>query len=140
MGKPPTFQQSRLPQQQGRGGDRGDDKAAAAPELLQKADVPLVQQHRQRLPDPRKEQAVEVLPAKRLKGPVRQDGEAVLALHRLPPGGEGDNLLAVEFEQFCGTADLLHGEQRVEHHCGFFHSAPFPFFYLIWRRISASCS
>ena len=120
-GEPPPLQQPRPPQQQGGGGYGGDDQRPVPPELLQKADVPLIQQHRQGLPDAGEEQAVHLLPAKGFEGAVRQNGEAVLAPHRLPAGREGDDLLAAELEQLRGAADLLHGKHGVEHDRGFFH-------------------
>ena len=73
------------------------------------------------LPYARQDQAVELLPAKLLKPLVRQDGESVLAFHRLPPGGKGHDLLVIELEQFRSTADFLHGKQRIQHNRGFFH-------------------
>ena len=123
MGKAASLQQPRPAQQQRPGGDGGDEKPIVSPELLQEADDPIVQQHRQGLPDARQHQGIELLPAKLRQVPVGEDGEAVLALYRLPAGGKGDNLPVIKFEQLGERADLLKGEQRIEQYGGLFHQS-----------------
>ena len=123
VAEPASLQKPRLPQEQRPGADGGDHQPVISPELLQKGDVPPVQQHRQRLPDTGQHQAVDLLPAEVLEGAVRQDREPVLAFHRRPLRGVGDDLLVVEQEQLRQAADLLEGEQRIEHHSGFLHIA-----------------
>ena len=123
MAEPASLQKPRLSQEHRRRADGGDHQLVISPELLQKGDVPPVQQHRQRLPDAGQHQAVDLLPAEVLEGTVRQDREPVLAFHRRPLRGVGDDLLVVEQEQLRQAADLLEGEQRIEHHSGFLHIA-----------------
>ena len=123
MAEPASLQKPRLPQKQRPGADGGDHQPVLSPELLQKGDVPPVQQHRKRLPDTGQHQAVDLLPAEVLEGTVRQDREPILASYWRPLRGVGDDLLAVEQEQLRQAADLLEGEQRIEHHSGFLHIA-----------------